>query len=137
MSNLITTTVLSKIKDGIESHARANGLTKFDLYVKIFPTDEDLNPGFVLCNHTKPIADISFGDFIGITTFMGFDVAGNGWQWTKKFLIMSANDNDIDFYDNHYYFIRIEPKSQALQAYMYRDDMPLKEITIDYILQTK
>jgi hypothetical protein len=135
MSNFIINIVIDKIKSGIENHARMNALGENDLYVKIQPVDEEMNPGFVLCNHTKPIQEISFGDFVGIKKVLGFNVADEGQEWIKKFLIMSASENGIDFYDNHYYFIRITPRGD-LQAYMYKEDKPFKEIKIEYILKT-
>ena len=136
MSNFVTRIVLDKIKSGIENHAKLNELTKYDLYVKITPGDEDYNPVFAICNHTQTIREISFAEFVGISKLFGFDVAGEGEEWIKKFLIMSAADHEIEIYDDHFYFIRITTKDE-LQAYMYKDSKPLKEISLDYILNTK
>ncbi len=135
MSNFITRIVLDKIKSGIENHANLNGLTKYDLYVKISPRDEDFTPVFALCNHTQTIREVTFAEFVGINKLLGFDVAGEGEDWIKRFLVMSASDHEIEIYDDHFYFIRITTKDE-LQAYMYRDSKPLKEISLDYILTT-
>jgi hypothetical protein len=136
MSNFITKLVLDKVKSGIENHAEKQGLEKYDLYLKIYPEDENFVPAFQLCNHVAPISEISFGEFTGIDKFFGFDVAGEGEEWIRKFLIMCAGDNEIDVYDNHFYFIRIT-KNDQLQAYMYIDNKPFKEISLDYILKTE
>jgi hypothetical protein len=132
----VTNIVMNKIVSGIENHANLNGLSKYDLYVKIAPGDEDFKPVYTLCNRTKEIKDISFADFVGINSFMGFDVAGKGESYIQKFLVMCAADNSLDCYDDHFYFIRINT-TDKLQAYMYVDKEPKKEISIDYILSTK
>lgn len=131
----ITPLVLKKIVSGLENHANLNGLSKYDLYMKIAPGDENFKPVYTLCNRTVDIKEITFADFVGLSSFMGFDVAGKGESYIQKFLVMCANDNDLDCYDDHFYFIRIN-MDDKLQAYMYVDRQPQKEISLEYILST-
>ena len=136
MNKLILGIVLDKIKSGIIAHAGKNNISKNGLYLKIYPNDEEFEPAFEICDHVETITEITFQQFTGISNFLGFDVSGEGEKWIKRFMVMCASDNNIDAYDNHFYFIRIN-KNDQLQAYMYLDNKPFKEIDLNYILKTK
>lgn len=136
MSRFVTNLILGKIKNGIENQAMLNGIGKNDLYIKIFPIDEDFTPEFELCNHVDTIKPTSFGEIIGMDNILGVDVGQEGSEWLQRFMGRCAIDNSLDFYDNpHFYFIRIN-KNDDLQVYLYVNDQPYMEIELDYITKT-
>ena len=125
---------LSKIKSGIQEHAKDNGIHETDLYLMIFPKDQALNPGFRICRKVIPITELTFSELIRTPTVMGFNISRQGEEWVKKFIIKSAKDREIE-HDQHFYFIRILHNGN-LQAYLYVNNKPECEIKLDYILQT-
>jgi hypothetical protein len=125
----------SKIKSGIQAHAKENGINEVDLYLMIYPKDNDFNPGFRICNRVKAIKDVSFAELIKMSSIMGFPIDKEGEKWVKKFIVKSAQDRNIE-QENHFYFIRIT-KNDSLQAYLYLNNIPKEEISLDYILKTE
>jgi len=132
--SLIVDIALNQIKNGIRSHAKENGIPEADLYLMIYPKDEELTPGFKICNRVKPIREVTFGGLVRMSSIMGFNIEKEGELWVHKFLVKSASDNEIE-HDNHFYFIRI--RNNELQAYLYLNNMPKEEIELNYILQTE
>jgi hypothetical protein len=126
---------LDKIKSGIQAHAKENGIPETDLYLMIYPKDDEFNPGFKIFNRVNVIREVTFSEFIKGSSIMGFPIDKEGEKWITKFLIKSANDKEIE-HDNHFYFIRII-KNSDLQAYLYINNKPECEIPLDYILQTE
>jgi hypothetical protein len=126
---------LSRIKSGIQAHAKENGIPETDLYLMIYPKDHDFNPGFKICNRVNVIKEVTFAELIKMSSIMGFPIDKEGVTWVKKFLIKSNEDRDIE-HSGHFYFIRIL-KNGGLQAYLYLNNIPTEEISLDYILQTE
>ncbi|MDD4970763.1 MAG: hypothetical protein PHT07_15155 [Paludibacter sp.] len=124
---------LNHIKNGIQSHAKENGIPEGNLYLMIFPKDEDFTPGFKLCNRVNAIKEVTFVELIKISSIMGFQIDKEGELWVRRFLIKSAGDRSLG-YNNHFYFIRI--RNNSLQAYLYMNNYPVEEISLEYILTT-
>jgi hypothetical protein len=125
---------LNKIHGGIQAHAKENGLPETDLYLMIYPRDADYNPGFKICRRVNVIKEVTFAGLIKMSSVMGFPIDKEGEAWVKKFLVKAAIEKDLP-HDAHFYFIRI--RGNGLQAYLYVNNQPKEEISLDYILKTE
>lgn len=104
----------------------------------IYAKNDEGDPGLKLMKKGKFVKDLQFSDLYRITDFimyssLGFRLDTGLPEWIKKFIIKSQVDNDTEM-NRLTYVIIIYQKD--LRAFLYKDGIQNKEISMEYILTT-
>ena len=139
MENIIVTTVKNLISSTIKRFAKDLKCDSSELALWIYCELENGYPDLKLLRNFKSVKDLTFGD-LG-TSFdkmtyaaIGFDIARDTPLWIQKFILKSSKDHGLLITIPKYMLILIDNK---LHAFMYVNNKQLKEINIEYILQTE
>jgi len=105
----------------------------------IYTEDQAGTPKLKVLNELKNYKNITFGDLctIGeklIYGIMGFNVEQDTGIWIQKFLVKSSVDHKISITVPKYMLIILKGE---LHAFMYVNNQQTKEISLQYILETK
>jgi hypothetical protein len=138
-AEIIVEQVKGIIIGAIERFASKMAVPRENLGIWIYAPDNDGLPKLKLLVNLKPFKEISFGDltsrFEKILYGAIFDAEKDTPIWIQKFIIKSAKDSGLGVTVAKYLLVIME--DEELHAFMYVNGKMIKEIPIEYILETK
>ncbi len=126
------------IKGGIERFAKKANVDKKRMALWIYAEDNTGYPTLKLLLDLKKKDDITFGDLANklekILYQAVFDIEKDTPVWIQKFILRSAKDVKLEVTVPKYLLAIFD--DDELHAFMYVNGKNIKEISIEYILET-
>lgn len=140
IKNIIIKQVKKLINKGVKRFAEDNKSELTKTFLFVYPKDEKGTAGLKLLIKEKGIfEDKNFSDLflpsdkLTYAAF-AFDADKDIDVWITKFIVKSAKDHEVPI--NKYTYLLMSNNGE-LRAFMYEGNTKVKEVSIDYILETK
>lgn len=138
IKEVIIDQVKELIKRAINRFAKELNVKSADIILYI-SADENGYPSLKLLNKGVFVKNLKYTDLTTIidrVTYsgLGFNIEKDMPLWIQKFILKSHDDTGLDIVKTSYAIVLLEGQ---LFAFMYYEGKQYKEISIDYILETK
>ena len=139
-AELIVSQVIDLIEGGISRIAKQEGTSEDKIALWIYCEDGQCFPKLKALKDFKTLKEITFGDLASTLekiTYgaMGFNIDVDTAIWINKFMLKSNKDHELSDPTLAKYMLIII--NEALHAFMYINGKQIKEIPLEYILDTK